>query len=107
MRVAYGKGAKIIFPVDPSLVPARQGLGWIRGRVRDAQRRPVANAQITAISSTGESVRTACDAAGEYEIPELAPGLYRLRVRVREGYPHEAAAKVERGKETYLAVDLP
>ena len=107
LRAAYGKGTDVVFRVDSEFLPYRRELGWIRGRLRDAQRRAIVNAQITANSGRGPTVRAVSDARGEFELPELAPGSYQIRVTWGQESPHQLAAKVKAGEETDLTIDVP
>jgi hypothetical protein len=65
-----------------SLVPPARGqssLGTIRGRVSDARGVPVPSASIRVVDeSTGVTRATDADAHGNYEVPNLRAGTYRV-----------------------------
>src|SRR5438876_12457389 len=64
--------------------PARaQSTGAVQGNVTDAQGAVVPGATVTVQNvATGVERSLATDAAGEYLVPSLAPGRYRVDVRL-------------------------
>src|SRR5215471_435314 len=78
-----------------------QGVSSIRGLVTDPQKSVIALAKVTLTdSTTGQARSTVTSASGEYQFPQLRPGMYSIVVE-SPGF-----AKAE-AKEIVLLVDTP
>ena len=88
------RGASVlaVLFVLPSLLFAQRGS--IRGRVTDAAGGPLARASI---SAEGSGLRAETDARGAYEIRDLAPGTYTVRVRLLGYVPQSTRVTVGPG----------
>jgi hypothetical protein len=69
----------------PAVALAQLQVGTIRGIVRDAQQAPVAGAIVTLQDSQGAAVRTTTSTAeGTFQLLDVAPGGYVIRVVLRD-----------------------
>jgi iron complex outermembrane receptor protein len=91
------RGASLlaVVMVLPALLFA-QG-GSIRGRVTDAAGAPLARASI---SAEGSGLRAESDAQGAYQIRDVSPGTYTVRVRLLGYMPQSARVTVGQGPAT-------
>jgi hypothetical protein len=72
----------------PALARA-QSTAALRGALTDEQGALVQGATVTVRNlATGEERTTVSDRSGEYQLPSLAPGAYRLEVRAQGFQPH-------------------
>jgi len=89
-----------------SRTAAAQGYqGGIRGAIHDAAG-VVPGAEVTAINEETAVVRsTMTNEAGEYNLPNLAPGLYGLKVTM-QGFKAVAQKNLQVGTQQFLTIDL-
>ena len=87
-----GAGLVAVVLAVPSLLLAQSGS--IRGRVTDAAGGPLARASI---SAEGSGLRAESDEQGRYEIRDLSPGTYTVRVRILGYVPQSARVTVSGG----------
>jgi hypothetical protein len=81
--------------------------GTITGRISDAQGGRLPGATVTATNTaTNAESATTTDAAGDYSIPYLAPGTYRVTVEL-QGFKKVVREGVEVRIGDRLAIDLP
>ena len=74
-------GLLLLSVLAPAASSAQIGAGQVTGSIIDMQRGPVAGATVTAIRIRGGVVRTAVsNSSGDYTLPALAPGEYRIDV---------------------------
>jgi hypothetical protein len=87
-------------------VAGAQGFqGAVRGLVRD-QGGVVPGADVTLINEATEVFRTTTsNDAGEYNFPNLAPGVYTLKVAL-QGYKGYALAGIRVGTQQFLTMDV-
>ena len=92
-----------------ALVPrahAQDFRGTIAGRISDAQGGRLPGATVTAVHvATNVESTTTTDAAGDYAIPYLAPGVYRVTVEL-QGFKKVVRDKVEVRIGDRLQIDL-
>jgi hypothetical protein len=68
------------------ILMAQSERGTVRGTVQDATGAVVPRAMVTAINvATGVQTQTVTTEAGNYNIPQLAPGRYTVQVE-KEGF---------------------
>jgi hypothetical protein len=97
-KLPVDKPARVLVYLD-GVPAADSSMGHIRGLIRDASHRAVANAQVVVV---GTMLTTRTDSSGRYLLPRVPPGMLSLRV-TRDGF---LAAQVEglrvRRNETIL-----
>jgi hypothetical protein len=83
-RLKYGTGIIAFFAAMAMATAAwAQSTGAVQGNVTDAQGAVVPGATVTVRNvATGVERSLATDAAGDYLVPSLAPGRYRIDVRL-------------------------
>jgi hypothetical protein len=98
----WGRTIFILATIAATAVSAwAQGVSSLRGVVSDPQKAVVALAKVSlADSTTGQIRSTVTSATGEYQFPQLRPGMYSLTVES----PGFSKAEV---KEISLLVDTP
>lgn len=86
---------------------AQTGLGSLRGEVVDPSGLAVPNVPVQATAPSGQALTTSTNAAGTYELRDLAPGRYTVEVTVKgfAPYKREAVAIVS-GQAEQLNVTL-
>jgi Ca-activated chloride channel family protein len=100
--------AMVLPPAEKMVpVPGGNGKGAIRGRVADAAtNQPVPSAKITVFIETLPVKEILSDAQGNYSVPDLDPGAYRVRA-VMAGYQDfNKKVTVEKDKATILDIRM-
>ena len=80
--------------------------GTVSGTVTDQTGAAIANAQVTAVENgTNAKAETKTDSAGQYVLPFLAPGQYRVTVRA-DGFQQAVRSSVELGSGEHPVIDV-
>ncbi|HET9193566.1 MAG TPA: carboxypeptidase regulatory-like domain-containing protein [Vicinamibacterales bacterium] len=92
----------------PASADAQVGAGQVTGTIIDMQRAPVPGATVTAVRGRGGAVRTAVSSSsGDYTLPVLPPGEYRIDVELPGFRPiHRKGIRVETGETIRLDFTL-
>src|SRR5687768_1559403 len=92
----------------PASADAQVGAGQVTGTIIDMQRAPVPGATVTAVRVRGGAVRTAVSSSsGDYTLPVLPPGEYRIDVELPGFRPiHRKGIRVETGETIRLDFTL-
>lgn len=92
----------------PASADAQVGAGQVTGTIIDMQRAPVPGATVTAVRGRGGAVRTAVSSSsGDYTLPVLPPGEYRIDVELPDFRPiHRKGIRVETGETIRLDFTL-
>jgi hypothetical protein len=96
----------------PLLVPASSagqvGAGQLTGTIIDMQRAPVPGAVVTATRARGGAIRTVVSSSsGDYTLPALAPGEYRIDVALSGFRPiRRQGVRIETGETVRLDFTL-
>jgi len=86
---------------------AQGGAGSLRGQVVDPSGGAVANASVKVTTPGGQTLTTATNASGGYELRELAAGKYTVEVTVRGFAPYKKeAVEIIAGQTGQLNVSL-
>lgn len=97
------------FTLEPAPAPAapEPQVGELGGTVLIADSgAPLAGAQVIVTLPTGEVRALATDASGQWRLPELAPGAYRVQIDASGFEPSQSTEEVTAGEATELAVRL-
>ena len=105
-----------MFPISPqltllavfltALLYAQSTNASLAGRVTDASNARIAGARIAAISTvTGRHYERLTDASGEYSVPNLPPGLYRIEIE-KPGFKKLIKPDVVLHVQDGLAIDF-
>ena len=94
--------------LPPASSAAQVGAGQVTGTIIDMQRGPVPGATVTATRVRGGAVRTVVSSSsGDYTLPALAPGEYRIDVTLTGFRPiRRAGIRVETGETIRLDFTL-
>jgi hypothetical protein len=98
--------AVLVLAAAPAREAAAQGYqGGIRGAVRDGAG-VVPGAEVTAVNEETTVARsTTTNATGEYNLPNLAPGLYSLKVSM-QGFKSVTQTGLQVGTQQFLTLDV-
>ena len=93
-------GLLLLIALAPAAARAQIGAGQVTGTIIDMQRGPVPGVVVTATRIRGGVVRTAVSSSsGDYTLPALAPGEYRIEIDLSGFRPlRREGIRVETGK---------
>jgi hypothetical protein len=90
---------------EPALL-AQSTQSTLLGTVKDETGAAVANAEVVVIyTDQGISSTHHCDANGSFEVPELAPGAYKLRI-VKAGFEKKLVTGIQLTARKQLRIDI-
>ena len=96
----------ILFGLAAALSPAQESRGWILGRITDSSGAPVAKAKVGALNlATNTHVSGLSNPEGNYEIPYLLPGTYRVTAELA-GFSKSVRDNVELRTADRLALNF-
>ena len=96
----------ILFSLAAALSPAQESRGWILGRITDSSGAPVAKAKVGALNlATQTQVSGLSNPEGNYEIPYLLPGTYRVTAELT-GFSKSVRDNVELRTADRLALNF-
>ena len=96
----------ILFSLAAALSPAQESRGWILGRITDSSGAPVAKAKVVAFNlATNTQVSGLSNPEGNYEIPYLLPGTYRVTAELT-GFSKSVRDNVELRTADRLALNF-
>jgi TonB family protein len=92
-----------VMPTEtPLVLPGR-----LRGRVLDADERPLANAEVTVDAAGTRVFAGRTDADGAFVVDALAPGTYAVHIVAEDGSTNGAEEDVVAGEETEILYRMP
>ena len=89
------------------LVFSQTPTGQVKGRIIDNAQAVVPGAEVAAINTaTNVTTRVESNTAGNYELPNLIPGIYRIEVR-KAGFKQYVREPIEVRVGDVLTIDAP
>src|ERR1700734_4140116 len=86
----------------PAMVLGQGSTGMLQGRVLDPSGAVIPQAQVTVTSASGKTVSATADAAGSYQVRELAAGDYTVNATTPGFAPFTATVTVPPGQAKTL-----